>query len=388
MENFDEKTCLCALNRIFGFEPKIALALVTHLGSAQAVFNLSAEDMETITGPFWKYKGKICREALEKEAAELESLSSRGITFCGWSEDDYPALLRECDDPPLGIYIRSETPLQELWKPDRRISIVGTRDISPYGREWTERIVDALGKTMERPVIVSGLALGTDITAHLAALRAGLPTIGVLATGPEAVYPYRHRETAETIVRTPGCALITDYPPHTAPLAIHFIRRNRLIAALSQATILIESKIKGGGMATCRLASSYNRDIHALPGRVDDVRSMGCNDLIRRKIAEPITSLETLIDSLDMKGVCAKGRTGVEATVQSTYSGRLSEEKVERMARILKVIKSERGISVEDLAVRTGYDIKTTTELTGMLEIDGIITIDLLKRCSINYKIL
>ena len=210
MENFDEKTCLCALNRIFGFEPKIALALVTHLGSAQAVFNLSAEDMETITGPFWKYKGRICREALEKEAAELESLSSRGITFCGWSEDDYPALLRECDDPPLGIYIRSETPLQELWKPDRRISIVGTRDISPYGREWTERIVDALGKTMERPVIVSGLALGTDITAHLAALRAGLPTIGVMATGPEAVYPYRHRETAETIVRFRSAEIVNN----------------------------------------------------------------------------------------------------------------------------------------------------------------------------------
>ena len=384
MENFEEKACLCALNRIFGFEPKLALALIEHLGSAREVFCLSPKDLEEITGPYFKYKGRICCQAADEAAEELHRLSSSGISFCGWTEDGYPEILKECEDPPIGLYVRSTTPVEKLWS--QGISVVGTRDISPYGREWCRKIVGGLSKCADKPVIVSGLAMGTDIEAHRMAIECGLPTIGVMATGPDRIYPWRHRDFAEKMVRTPGCALITDYPPGTAPLAIHFLRRNRIIAGLSKATILVESKIRGGGMMTCRLAFSYNRDVYALPGRIDDVRSHGCNDLIRRKTAEPITSVEDLIESLGMKGV-RSGKPPIQGDIAArTYSDRMSSEEYKQLKSILEYIRKHRGSTVEETACGTGIDIVSAARIASLLEIDGFITIDLLQRCSINYK--
>lgn len=386
MENHKEKACLCALNRIFGFEPKTGLALISHLGSASAVFDLSDKELELLTGPHFRHKGRICPQAAEAEMKELERLAVDGITFCGWTEDCYPSLLRECEDPPIGLYVRSSTPLQEIWKPQASIAVVGTRDISPYGSEWCIRIVKALSCTDARPAIISGLALGTDITAHRTAIENGLPTIGVMATGPEEVYPHRHRSFAEQLVNTPGCALVSDYPPGTSPVALNFLRRNRIIAGLSNATILVESKIKGGGMMTCRLAFSYSRDVYALPGRVDDIRSQGCNDLISRKIAEPITSEAGLTDSLGFK----KGRKAtphdIEERVTQRYSDNLPAERLSMMRTIMLTIRNHRGVTLEDICQHTGLDYRTCAELTGILEIDGFITIDLLQRCSINYK--
>ena len=300
MENFEEKACLCALNRIFGFEPKIGLALISHLGSASQVFRLDTETINSLIGPYSKYRDKITMAAVDQAAKELEQMDLKGICFCGITESTYPPMLKECEDPSIGLYIRSSTPLNELWK-DNSIGVVGTRDITPYGKEWCQKIVKSMAMTGQKPPIISGLALGVDITAHRTALENGLPTIAVMATGPDEVYPYRHRYDAERIVNSPGSALITDYPPGTAPLAVHFLRRNRIIAGLSRSILLIESKAKGGGLMTCRLAFSYNRDIYALPGRADDLRSEGCNELIRKKIAEPITSLNSLIDGLGMK---------------------------------------------------------------------------------------
>ena len=356
------------------------------LGSAQKVFSLSREEMEVITGPYFKFKDRICRRALEAEARELLRLREKGIYFCGWTEEDYPLLLKECEDPPIGLYVRSSTPASELWKPCSRIAIVGTRDISPYGKEWCERAVRSLAGTDGRPVIVSGLALGTDITAHRAAIEEGLPTIGVMATGPDEVYPYRHKEFARKLAQTPGCALISDYPPGTSPIAINFLRRNRIIAGLSDATILIESKLKGGGMMTCRLAYSYNRDVFALPGRVDDLRSQGCNELIRRKMAEPITSEKSLIESLGFSHRRKTSGAGMLERVTASYHDKAPQEHITLMCKILNAIKANRGICIEDIPSATGIDFKTTVELIGILEIDGFINIDLLKRCSINYK--
>lgn len=383
MEKFEEKACLCALNRIFGFSPKTGLALISHTGSAADVFRLGSRELEELLGPSSRYKGEITWKAVEEASDELARLESRGIGFTGWTEEEYPSLLHECEDAPVGLYVRSRTPMDELWKPCRRIAVVGTRDITPYGREWCVRTVAGLSRSKEKPVIVSGLALGTDFCAHKAALESGLATIGVMATGPETVYPHRHREFAERLCETPGCALVTDYPPGTAPLAVHFLRRNRIIAGLSDSTILIESKIKGGGMMTCRLAFSYSRDVYALPGRADDLRSQGCNSLIRSKIAEPLTSIEDLTESLGLNRVGAKGRRSVRETLISEYGSRLSPEKAELAINILTRIKEERGITIEELAEHTGMSYSMTANITAMLETDGFISIDLLQRCFI-----
>ncbi len=378
-----EKSCHCALNRIFGFKPKIGLALISHFGSASEVFRTSAKEMEALLGPHSGLTGMISSRATDEAAEELIRLEDMNIRFVGWNEDEYPALLHECGDAPIGLYVKSTTQMGELWKPQKRIAVVGTRDITPYGREWCGRTVSALSASPEKPVIVSGLALGTDICAHRTALENGLPTIACMATGPESVYPYRHRELAERMYSTPGCALVTDYPPGTAPLAIHFLRRNRIIAGLSDATILIESRIKGGGMMTSRLAFSYDRDVYALPGRIDDSCSQGCNMLIRSKIAEPVTSMAGLMDSLGLGSVSRGRKLSYEEIIYSAYCSRETTESISRLCHMIGIIRDERGISLDELSDRTGYGFGTTMHLAGLLETDGFISIDILQRCCI-----
>lgn len=383
MKDIMEKSCHCALNRIFGFKPKIGLALISHFGSASEVFRTSVKELEALLGPHSGLTGMISSRAADEAAEELARLEAMNIRFVGWNEDEYPALLHECGDAPIGLYVKSTTQMGELWKPQKRIAVVGTRDITPYGREWCERTVSALSASPEKPVIVSGLALGTDICAHRTALENGLPTIACMATGPESVYPCRHREFAERMYSTPGCALVTDYPPGTAPLAIHFLRRNRIIAGLSDATILIESRIKGGGMMTSRLAFSYDRDVYALPGRIDDSCSQGCNMLIRSKIAEPVASMAGLLDSLGLGSVSKGRRLSHEDIIYSAYCSRETTENISRLCHMTGIIRDERGISLDELSVRTGYGFGTTMHLAGLLETDGFISIDILQRCCI-----
>lgn len=386
MKNIREKAALCALNRIFGFEPRIAHALIGHFGNASGIFMNGTKETERILGPYSRYKGMISKNAPDEAAEELERLSGQNISFIGLGEDAYPLFLKECEDAPVGIYIRSTTPPETLFSYKRSISVVGTRDISPYGKEWCRRIVLSMGATESKPAIISGLALGTDICAHAAALEAGLPTIGVMATGPETVYPYRHRDFAERMVHTPGCGLVTDYPPGTAPLAIHFLRRNRIIAGLGESLILIESKIKGGGMMTSRLAFSYDRDVYALPGRADDICSQGCNLLIRDKIAEPLTDIGTLLKSLHMDSKERHKKMGDDALLNGIYGSRYPKDKIDAMARLLLLIRKERGISVEDLAAASGMEYGKTSGLVSILEADGLISVDLLRRCAINIR--
>lgn len=386
MKNFEETASACALNRIFGFEPKIAAALLEHFGSATEVMKLTPKDQELLLGPYSKYAGMIGPRAVEQAAKELDELAKKDIYFLEQTQETYPALLKECEDAPIGLYIRSCTPAESLFLPKQNIAVVGTRDISLYGEEWCSKIVKNLASTPDKPLIISGLALGTDICAHKTALEYGLPTIGVMATGPEQVYPWRHREIAERMVNTPGCALITDYPPGTAPLAIHFLRRNRIIAGLSQSTLLIESKIKGGGMMTCRLAFSYGRDVYALPGRVDDLRSQGCNLLIKDKIAEPITSERELIKSLGLKAASNRKHETDKQIIEKTYAGNIPQDKISQMASILLLIKAHRGITIEEISEKSGLDYSRTAELARILEIDGFICIDLLQRCTINFR--
>lgn len=386
MEKNEEKYSLCALNKIFGFEPKIAHALISHLGSAYEVFRMSDKDKDLLLGPHSKFRHHLNMRSFDDAAAELDKLSQNNTTFIGCTDEGYPGLLLECEDHPLGLYIRSSTPPKGIFDERRRVAVVGTRDLSPYGSEWCQRIVQGLAYSDEKPVIVSGLALGTDICAHAAAVEAGLPTIGVMATGPEQVYPYRHRNFAEKMVETPGCALVTDYPPGTAPLAIHFLRRNRIIAGLSDATVLIESRIKGGGMMTSRLAFSYNRDVYALPGRVDDIRSQGCNLLIRSKIAEAIDSVEGMTESMGLTLQKRRGNSSIEDLLRNTFNNTLSKETLSEMSLLLYTIRKFRGINLDDLCARCGLSYQTTAELAGILETEGIISIDLLQRCFINIR--
>lgn len=382
METFTkEKIAACALNRIFGFEPRLGHALISYAGSAEAVFHLDKEEIRSAMGPYWKYINLIGNEALEQAEAELEGIHEDGSSFIAYNEDAYPSILKECDDPPIGLYFRSDDLPSQVFGRRPSVAVVGTRDMSQYGQDWCRRMVECMAKAPARPVVVSGLAFGIDITAHEAALDNGLPTIAVMATGIDAVYPHRHIHTADRMVSSAGCALVTDYPAGTSPLAIHFMRRNRIIAGLSESIILVESKVKGGGMITARLGSSYNRDIYALPGRIDDLRSQGCNMLIRDKIAEPAGSPEEMVERLGLGNMEPQRKKDVRSVISETYRG-LSGDSLEEFVSVATAIRRRRGADIEEIKMMTGLKHGTVAGIIEMLASDGIISIDLLGHCS------
>ena len=387
--NIDYETlCLCALNTIFGYEPGIASALLENLGSASAVFALDDGGKDELFGPFSKYKGKICSAELDRAAGMLEALGRAGTVFVGRTQPGYPARLLECPDAPVGLFVRSCEPPEKLFGNDgMNIAVVGTREITKYGEQWCEEIVRGLADTAEKPRIISGLAYGTDILAHRTAVGCGLGTIAVMATGPDEVYPSRHRGFALGMAETPGCALVTDYPAHTAPLAVNFIRRNRIIAGLSDSIVLVESAVKGGGMITCRMAFSYDRAVYALPGRGDDSRSQGCNRLIAEGVAQIIESVDALRSQLGLSGLSgfSRAESGEPDTpvVQLKYSGILPRDKVGLLTDILLKIRQKRGISIDELCEEISVPRRVVTELTSLLEADGFISVDLLQRCTL-----
>lgn len=390
MNNYDDIDFLapwCALNKIFGFSPKTGLEAIRHFGSAADIFRADKKELSGFFGYGSKYTGLISGKALQESAEELTGLKDSGNRFICIGDSRYPQMLRECEDPPIGLYIKGKTPIEKLDGGRPAIGVIGTRDITSYGTEWCNRLVAALGRAQIKPVIISGLAIGTDATAHSAALDNGLPTIAVMPTGIDDVYPFRHGFLADRICNAEESWLITDYPTKTTPLAINFLRRNRIIAGLSKAVLLIESKKKGGGLMTCRLAYSYNRDVFALPGRIDDPCSAGCNELLRLKIAEPVTDPELFIDSLGLGASREKAPKDIRTFVQMKYRDERTADEAMDIATVADAIDRNRDIRAEDICSLTGMPYRKVASIIGILECDRIISCDLLGGCSINPKI-
>lgn len=321
--SFEERAALCALNRIFGFEPKTGLRLIEALGGASAVFKEPEEVLRELGAcSRVKYAAQIAVSAFESAAMELERLGREGCRFIGIGESGYPPLLMECEDPPLGLYYKGESAPEEVFGGLPQVAVVGTRSVTGYVRDVGERIAG-----------------------------------------------------------TSGCALVTDYPPGVEAVKLNFIRRNRIIAGICRATILVESKIKGGGMMTARLASSYGRDVYALPGRIDDPFSQGCNLLIRENLAEQIGDLGELVSKLGLgrSGIRLKDDFGAEVT--AFYQNRLPEGECEDIVRLAMAVKGHRGISVDDLCSKLKWTYSHTSRLVTTLECDGFISVDLLQHC-------
>lgn len=384
----EEKACACTLNRIFGYRPKIARALIEYYGSAAAVFCCDLEKLKEESGLQQEYTDKINSCEVEKSYRELERLSILDIDFISITDDCYPGLLKECSDPPAGIYIRSSSAPEAVLGFSRSIAFVGTRDMSPYGKEWCIKIIKAIGNTGHKPVIVSGLAIGIDGIAHQAAIDSGLPTIAVMATGIDDVYPSRHTGLSKKIIASEGSGLITDYPPGTSPEALNFIRRNRIIAGLSDTVILVESKTKGGGMITARQAFSYDRDVYALQGRIDDFHSGGCNQLIYQKIAEPIVSVEELVKKLGFGKSRKTREVSIREILNNQSFNKLDDGIKSVMYDILELIRESGLILKDDIASMTGIPYHELSSLLALLETEGLICIDILQRCTINHRLL
>ena len=377
------KAGACTLGRAFGYTPKVAIRLIEEAGSIEALFRMNERERDSLLGPFSRFSGALSDDELLKSARELDALGKQGVDFIALGEPGYPQALAECPDCPAGFYLKSVSPVEEVFDDSPFISIVGTRDVSFYGQEWTRKIVFTLAQAQRKPVIVSGLAYGVDICAHRAALEAGLRTVAVIPTGPEEIYPRGNARDALRIASTPGSALVTDFPPGTGAQAATFLRRNRIIAGLSSATIVIESKRRGGSLITAHTAFSYSREVWALPGRIDDVRSEGCNMLLREKVAEPIAELEALPEALGLGAWNRRRKAELEEEVRQRFAGHADPDTLEKLCRIAVHIKLNRGICVEELAAQLGLGYPETLTLVGTLETEGFIITDLLQRCTV-----
>ena len=388
MTTNDETVAVCALNKIFGYHPVLGMELLQNAGSALALFDGSLTRASNHPELF----AQLVPAQLDWASRELEKVQSAGFRFLSWLDEDYPALLRECPEPPLGLYLNGVSSPTEIFGLRPLVAFVGTRDLSPYGKIWCQKLVSALAEARTQPCIVSGLALGADGVAHRTALECGLSTIGVMATGIDKVYPYQHEGLAMDIVRSPGCALVTDYPTDTSPVALNFVRRNRIIAGLASAVVVVETKNKGGSLMTAKYAVNYNRDVFAIPGRLDDLRCAGSNSLIYNQMAQIVVSPEQLIADLGLGGPARhRGQGGSWVTSQAGDP----PQKVLQAALTRKygagsalipvalAVQAQRGISPEELMAALQRPYGEILSAVSTLEADGVLSTDLLRRCSL-----
>jgi DNA processing protein len=267
-----------------GLIPRIgdinARKLVSHFGSVEAIFHEPYRNLIKIPGigsGIAKYISD--RAYLETAEKEAEYVTKNNIRTHFYLDNDYPFRLRQCDDSPVVFFFKGNCNLDA----SKILSIVGTRNATTRGRELCEKIIRGLAADHPDLLIISGLAYGIDIASHKAALANNLQTVGVLAHGFKTTYPAIHASIAKAMVSKGG--LVTDFLSDALPERNNFLKRNRIIAGLADATLVVESGIKGGALITADIANSYNRDVFAVPGRPDDQWSAGCNSLIRNNKA-------------------------------------------------------------------------------------------------------
>ena len=278
-------------------------------------------------------------------------------------EANYPARLSQCVDAPLVLYQLGNADLNA----HRIISVVGTRRCTERGRDLCNRLAADLARLQPGTLIVSGLAYGIDIAAHRAALANGLPTLGVLAHGLDEIYPRLHRQTA--IEMLPQGGLLTEYMSHTQIEKVNFVQRNRIVAGLSDATIVVESAQRGGSLITAEMANDYSREVFAFPGRTTDISSAGCLHLIRRNQAHLITSAEDLLSDLGWEVAAQADGQGMMTFASEEGPAFSPEEQA-----ILSALHSAGGdLSFSDLIVQTALPAARLTSFLLPLEMNGRI---------------
>ena len=246
------------------------------------------------------------KDNMERAKREVEFAVQKGIRITTMKDDGYPCRLKECDDAPAVIYTLGN---MELNAP-RVVSIVGTRRATEYGKDMCSAFVADLARLLPDTLIVSGLAYGIDVCAHRAALKAGLPTIGVLAHGLDRIYPSAHRNIAKDMLANGG--VLTEFMSGTEPFKQNFLQRNRIVAGIADATLVVESPSYGGSLVTASIAQSYMRDCFAFPGRVNDQYSVGCNELILHNKAALITSAYDFVEAMNW-GAAVRSNTPRQA---------------------------------------------------------------------------
>ena len=279
---------LLALQKIDGVGDIMAKKLLQHCGSAEAIFSSKSTQLASIDGV-----GKILlqnlknKTVLQQAETELRFIQKNDINVTYFKDENYPDRLKHCADSPTLLFTSGNINL----KKQHIISIVGTRQITPYGIDFCKNLIAQLAPL--NPIIVSGFAYGVDIVAHQAAMENNLQTIGILAHGLNQIYPKTHKKYISKMELNGG--FMTEFWSDSNPEKENFVKRNRIVAGISEATIVIESADKGGSLITANLANDYNRDVFAVPGRITDKYSQGCNNLIKTQRAHLLSSAADIL---------------------------------------------------------------------------------------------
>ncbi len=300
--NQSELFHLLALLQVEGVGDIMAKKLLTTFGSATAVFQAKSNQLRAIEGIGEVLVRKLKDKTIfEKAAAEVQFIEQEGIRVLYFANEDYPERLKHCIDGPVLLFGSGNFDFRNR----KLISIVGTRQVTAYGTEFCKKLLEELA--LFNPIIVSGFAYGVDIVAHQTALEQQLQTVGVLAHGLNQIYPKSHKKYVGKMEQNGG--FLTEFWSNSNPDKENFVKRNRIVAGMSEATIVIESAEKGGSLITANLANDYNRDVFAVPGRTTDKYSQGCNELIKTQRAQLITSSADLIYCLSWQLESEKAKT-------------------------------------------------------------------------------
>lgn len=346
-----------ALSCIPGIGSVLARNLLTYCGDAEEVFKAKAKNLALIPGIGPKTLEFLKEHsALKRAEQELKFIDKFRIKALFLTDDDYPKRLKNCADAPVMVYFKGNADLNA----GKVISIVGTRNATDYGKEICRTLVEDL--KVHQPLIISGLAYGIDGAAHKEALKNDIPNVAVLAHGLDRIYPAQHRTMAEKIVDCGG--LITEFMSGTIPDRENFPKRNRIIAGLADLTIVVEANIKGGALITAELANSYNRDVFAYPGRVNDEFSQGCNFLIKTNRA----NLMTRVADLEYLMGWTRNQVAPLKTQLSLPINLTNDEQI-----IADILYAKGSLGVDDLAILTGFQQSKLVMIILGMEMHGSI---------------
>jgi len=353
-----------ALTRLTNFNYQQALELYRMVGSAQLLYEHRNEIGDIIhdASPHLMAALQDWDDAMKRADFEQKYMYEHGIRGLVLSDEDYPQRLLECPDAPLVLYYKGNADLNQA----KIISIVGTRRITTYGQDLVRRFVSHLKRYCPQLLIVSGLAYGVDINAHREALANGYPTVGVLAHGLDTIYPYRHRDTAAEMLNRGG--LLTEFMTQTNADKPNFVRRNRIVAGMADAVILVESAVKGGGLITCEIAQSYNRAVFAFPGSVNAEFSKGCNNLIRDNGAGLISDADDFIKAMGWQDEAQRQRALADGIERSLFPDLSAQEQ-----QIVSLLQETNDVQLNILSVKTSIPIGQLTALLFQLEMKGVL---------------
>ena len=359
--DINEQVSILALSRVQVQNPALLRQIIDVAGSAKELFD-NIDYVEDILPGISPVLVSALRDKsiIERAKREMEFVQKNGIKLTCLNDSDYPARLFECSDAPIALYSLGDIPFNAK----HIVSIVGTRHATEYGKELCTAFVRDLARFLPGTLVVSGLAYGIDICAHRAAVEAGLPTVGVLAHGLEKLYPQTHRSVAKKMIEQGG-GLLTEFMSESNPLPQFFVQRNRIVAGMADATIVVESASKGGSLITASIAQGYSRDVFAFPGRVNDQYSCGCNELVCRNRAALITSAYDFVEAMNW------GSNAVAAkTVQrELFPAFTPEEEV-----LIKLLKSNSdGLQINQLVVKTDMPINVLMPLLFDMEMKGYV---------------